>query len=137
MHPLTLKTAILFSALVATGCASTNAAKADAAKATDTAQKPTALVGTWEGHIELPNGKLGFLAHIGEDGKGTVDIPDQGAQGLALSVVREEGEEVELFNEVPGANVVFKGRREGDTMRGSFTQRGHSFPFVLVRRPSP
>ena len=136
MHPLTLKAVVLLSMLVATGCASTDAAKADTAT-TDTAQKPTALVGTWEGHIELPNQKLGFLAHIGEDGKGTVDIPDQGAKGLPLSVVREEGEEVELFNEVPGANVVFKGRREGDTMRGSFTQRGHSFPFVLVRTGAP
>ncbi len=132
--------------LASAGCASTPGAS-EAARAPQspeaTTAKPTALAGAWEGHIELPNGNLGFLAQVGEDGTGTVDIPAQGAKGLPLSVVREEGEEVELLNEVPGANVVFKGRREGDAVRGTFTQRGNSFPFVLVRKgaaspqPSP
>lgn len=124
------------------GCTASrqNAEPATAAQTRQTPQSTeqnteqrTALAGTWEGQIEIPGQPLGFVARIGEDGTGSVDVPVQNALGMPLQVTREDGDAFEMLNKVPGADAVLVGRREGDTLRGTFTQRGYSFPFTLKR----
>lgn len=121
MHRLTL----LIPALAALGCATTPSAVP--------LQTGSQLTGTWRGAIALPNGALQFIARVAEDGSGSVDVPQQGAKDLPLRVVRSEGNAFEWVTEIPGADAVLTGTREGDELRGTFSQRGLSFPFELKR----
>ncbi len=69
----------------------------------------------------------------GEVYSGTIDIPSQGAAGLALSNIEVSGASVAfVIAGVPG-NPTFKGTVEGDAMNGAFTQSGMSIPFELRR----
>ncbi len=133
---MTLRLALVLtpSLLLLAGCATSREATASATASPEQAQRqPSALAGTWEGQVELPGQPLAFVARLAADGTGTTDVPQQGAHGLPLKVTREEGAEFELLNEIPGADAVLVGRREGDTLRGTFSQRGYSFPFTLKR----
>lgn len=124
MSPLKL----MIPALLVLGCATTPPAVP--------VEPDVQLTGTWKGAVTLPNGALTFVAHIAEDGTGTVDVPAQNARGLPLRVLRSEGDDFEMVSEVPGAPATLAGRREGERLRGTFSQRGHSFPFEL-RKETP
>lgn len=104
-----------------------------------TALAQDALLGDWQGQIGPGSLNLGVVAHFAErDGSisGTLDIPAQGAQGLALDI-REATDAGATFviEGVPG-EATFEGRLEGDTLAGTFTQGGQTFDFELTRRPS-
>jgi pimeloyl-ACP methyl ester carboxylesterase len=92
--------------------------------------------GHWEGSIEVPGTPLGVSVDLTEsDGvwSGTIDIPLQGARGLALAGVVVDGSAVQFaIAAVPG-DPTFKGTLEGGMIRGTFMQGGQSFPFKLVR----
>lgn len=102
---------------------------------------PTQIEGHWEGRIAIPGAPLDVkvdLARDGDDWRGTVDIPAQGAEGLPLFRIRVRGTEADeqrvefRIRGVPGAPT-FKGRLVGAEIRGQFEQGGASFPFRLGR----
>lgn len=113
------------SALIALGCATTPPAGPP--------RPDTQLAGTWSGAVALPTGALLFTARIGEDGAGTIDVPQQYAKDLPLRVLRSEGSAFEMSCDVPGAPAVLTGKHEGNVLRGTFAQRGYEFPFELRR----
>jgi len=95
--------------------------------------------GSWDGAIELPNGKLAInvtLERGAEDGwTGTIDIPAQGLHGFALSAVSADGERVHFeMAGVPGTPT-FEGELadSGEAISGTFQQGGQSLPFSLER----
>jgi uncharacterized protein len=93
--------------------------------------------GRWEGAIQLPNAKLDIVVSLspGEEGSwaGTIDIPAQGLRGFTLGEVRVEGARVHFeMPAVPG-RPTFEGEITGDSIAGTFTQGGQSFPFALTR----
>lgn len=96
--------------------------------------------GVWKGQIELPGMKLDVVVTLKREGEGlsgTIDIPQQGASGLALKDVRAEGAEVTFVIEgVPGIPT-FVGTLDGATLKGDFTQGGQKFPFSLTRDAQP
>jgi pimeloyl-ACP methyl ester carboxylesterase len=95
--------------------------------------------GHWEGTIELPGTELGIKVDLANEGgtwSGTVDIPMQGAKGLALSDVSVEGEKVKFsISGVPG-NPTFDGTFQYGQIQGTFSQGGGQFPFHLGRGTS-
>lgn len=95
------------------------------------------LAGTWDGHVQLPSGRLELTATFETDGggyTGTVDIPSQGARGLALQGVSAEGAAVTFqISGVPGSPT-FTGTVDGDAMTGAFTQARLETTFTLARR---
>lgn len=102
-----------------------------------TALAQGALLGDWQGQIGPGSLNLGVVVHFAEgDGgiSGTLDIPAQGAQGLALDI-REATDAGATFviAGVPG-EATFAGTLQGDTLSGTFTQSGQEFPFELTRR---
>jgi CubicO group peptidase (beta-lactamase class C family) len=96
------------------------------------------LDGHWEGAIELPGQPLEIdldFAREGEGWNGDISIPAQGAQDLPLVDVRATGVDVSfVIQGIPG-EPTFDGAlsEDGESLDGSFTQGGQTFPFHLTR----
>src|SRR5690606_25302091 len=95
---------------------------------TDTADSSeVSATGTWEGAIEIPGSPLGVVVTLaGEAGSlsGTIDIPAQGAAGLALTAVSVEGQAVTFAIANTPGSPTFDGTLDGDAITGTFTQSG-------------
>jgi uncharacterized protein len=95
-----------------------------------------ALLGTWQGEIGPGVLNLGVRAAFTEENgelRGTLDIPAQGALALPLRIeAATDAGATFVIEGVPG-NATFEGTLQGDTLEGTFTQAGQSFPFALTR----
>jgi len=89
------------------------------------------VAGTWSGALEIPGQPLKFTVTLTADGKGTIDIPAQGASGLALDNIKVSGTDVSFAITKVGA--VMKGTVDGDTIKGTLEQGGQSIPFKMTR----
>jgi uncharacterized protein len=99
------------------------------------------ITGHWEGVIKLPGVDLQILLDFDRssegDWTGTVDIPMQGAKGLALTEIVINGDRIDFaISNVPG-NPHFNGRANGKKIEGDFSQNGQTFPFSIGREPLP
>ncbi|MBS1856052.1 MAG: hypothetical protein JST11_11850 [Acidobacteria bacterium] len=97
----------------------------------------TALEGDWEGVIETGGGSIRAVVHFrnqpDQTVKATLDSPDQGAMGLALSDVVQKGSSIEFqFRTAKGA---YKGElnKEGTLITGQWTQGGAPVPLNLKK----
>jgi CubicO group peptidase (beta-lactamase class C family) len=94
------------------------------------------LAGRWDGAITLPTAELVVQVTFTADGaahRGTISIPQQGAQDMPLSGVRTAGDSVTFaIAGVPG-DPTFRGVLRGDTIRGHFQQAALTAPFMLTR----
>lgn len=96
-------------------------------------------LGHWEGAIQVPGAELQVKVDLAADGcafHGTIDIPQQGAQGLPLAGVAvpagAQGPVRFAIQGIPGAPS-FEGVLAGGEIKGTFSQGGRSFPFRLGR----
>ncbi len=98
------------------------------------AQAQEAFVGNWQGEIGPGVLNLGVVVHFtasGETLSGTIDIPAQGAEGLALAVTKASNDKATFSIEgVPG-NPTFEGTLESGKISGTFSQSSQSFDFSL------
>lgn len=97
-----------------------------------------AQTGTWSGRLDVSGATLSLVFHMG-DSTATLDVPDQGAKQILVSVKRSAFGSIEL--EVPSINASYKGLWTGKLITGTYTQNGMSFPLPLtpgapvLRRP--
>lgn len=94
------------------------------------------LVGNWEGAISIMGSELGIMVVFEQAGEGLaaqIDIPQQGAMGLALANVRHDDPVVHFELPAPQGTAVFEGERTGDLIAGTFTQAGIAGTFTLSR----
>lgn len=97
-----------------------------------------AQTGTWNGKLDVSGATLSLVFHIG-DSTATLDVPDQGAKEIPVSVKRSAFGSVELG--IPSINASYKGLWTGKLITGTYTQNGMSFPLPLtpgapvLRRP--
>ena len=97
-----------------------------------------AQTGTWSGKLDVSGTTLSLVFHIG-DSTATLDVPDQGAKQIPVSVKRSAFGSVELG--IPSINASYKGLWTGKLITGTYTQNGMSFPLPLtpgapvLRRP--
>jgi hypothetical protein len=96
--------------------------------------------GHWEGAIATVGGDLVVrldLEPTAAGWRGTLDIPQQGAEGLPVTGIAVEGERVRFrLAGVPG-EPTFEGALTQGEIRGTFTQTGARLPFRLGRTPMP
>jgi pimeloyl-ACP methyl ester carboxylesterase len=99
--------------------------------------KPAAaLVGIWEGTLDVAGSKLRLIFEIkaaGEKLTATMDSLDQGAKGIPLSPpVWKDGT---LTLELPAAKLTYSARlsADGQELRGTFKQSGLELPLTLKR----
>jgi hypothetical protein len=118
-------------ALVAVACV------AAFAPTQDLAAQETAPTGDWAGVLTAPNGmeiELIFKVVEGEDGalSTTIDVPTQGAAGIACAETTTEGAELHISGcEIPGSGGFDGALNEEGVMAGDFNQAGQSFPLDL------
>ncbi len=85
--------------------------------------------GVWTGKLEVSGTELALVFNLSDEGA-TLDVPDQGAKGIAVEVSRDAVGGIEL--NIPMISASFKGIYLGKTIVGTFTQRGMSFPMTLT-----
>ena len=103
---------------------------------TCTAQTPHSVAGHWEGAITLPQGvelavSIKLLQESAGAWKGFIDIPAQGAKGLALVNITEQDSKASFeIENIPG-KPTFAGElsADGESLSGNFSQGGQTFPY--------
>ena len=99
------------------------------------AQDSTTLKGDWIGLLDAGAAKLKLILHFtaNEDGtwRGTMDSPDQAANGLKIDVITVEGQTLKFVMHIIGAS--YEGRLNGGDITGKFTQGGMTFPLNFKR----
>lgn len=99
------------------------------------------LTGDWEGNIDVMGNQLHIITHFSETNtgpEGTIDIPQQGASGLALQDIAVSKDDSVLFAFFAGTGLAkFRGVFQGDSsITGTFIQNGRNFPFKLQKQPT-
>lgn len=92
------------------------------------------VIGDWTGTLSVGSQSLRLVFHITQTDDGyaaTMDSPDQGAKGIAMSHVTFIDKVLTI--ELRVAGITFKGTPEGRTIKGTFTQAGKDFPLVLTK----
>ena len=92
------------------------------------------LLGEWVGPIDVGM-KLTIVLKYNKDkdGKfsGTIDIPEQGANGLPLGEVTLAGDEANF--DVPAARIKFRCKLDGDTLKGHLIQGTQEIPIEFKK----
>jgi uncharacterized protein len=120
-------------------------ASADIGTSSQDSAASAALAGDWSGVIQIGPQSLAIVIHLKTSSgslEGTIDIPQQGARGLALSAMgynapklEMPGSTVALVFDLPvgAATAHFDGTVDGDRISGSFIQGPAVGTFSLQR----
>jgi len=98
--------------------------------------QPVPALGYWEGAIHLPGADLAIQINLlrvnDRELQGYISIPAQMLKDSKLEDIVVNLPEISfrMSGRIPG-NPTFKGRVEGDAIKGDFTQGGYSFAFDL------
>ena len=92
----------------------------------------------WTGSVEIPSQPLEFVVtfNLAEDGSATatIDIPAQGAVGLALTdVIYSDTEIAFTLAQAPPSGAVFTATRDSNTATGQLQQAGQTMPLSMTR----
>ncbi len=92
--------------------------------------------GSWIGTLEVPNARLRLVWNIARDGAGyksTLDSLDQGAKGIPVDFT--SAAEGAVSFDIQKLQATYKGKlsADGQSMTGTFTQAGNSFPLEFKR----
>ncbi len=103
------------------------------------AQEKSPFLGDWKGSLSVAGQELEIVLHFTLDANkvlaGTIDIPAQGASGLALGSLVVEGKTISfVISGVPG-DPAFKGTLDdtGKKIAGSFSQAGYTGTFSVTK----
>jgi len=97
------------------------------------------FVGTWNGSIDIMGQSLEIIVKFSLDDagniKGTIDVPSQGATGLALSDFEIDGKKIGFMIAGPQGEPTFKGELDeaGTKISGTFSQGGAEGSFSLEK----
>ncbi|WP_246202662.1 alpha/beta hydrolase [Virgibacillus doumboii] len=93
------------------------------------------FTGKWTGSIEIPNQPLDFIVNLkkNDEWSGTISIPIQGVKDFPLSSVTVNNQDVAFFMKIQGQQISFDGKLKENTIEGTFSQQGQSFPFELTK----
>ncbi|RMB25777.1 hypothetical protein C8J47_3729 [Sphingomonas sp. PP-F2F-G114-C0414] len=110
---------------------------ARSAPQTTTVAASNAIVGDWQGAIvPAPGRSIPLILHIsGTPGSltATLDSPAQGAVGLPVASVKQEGRTLHLMLTTPSASYTAILSDDGRTLEGTWSQGGGSIPLTMTR----
>jgi pimeloyl-ACP methyl ester carboxylesterase len=124
--------------LAGCGHAATGAARSAPPPPAAPAPAAPTLDGAWLGTLHLGGGELRLVVKIRRQGPGwaaTLDSVDQHAQDIPIDTVDFDGAALTLRSSRLQAS--FEGRLLGDTLSGTFRQRGDEHPLVLTKTSNP
>ena len=93
------------------------------------------ISGTWNGVLQVQGISLRLVLHVdsSEEGySGTLDSPDQGAEGIPISAMDFQAPSLSFAIEQLGISYLGEWK-DGELIEGTFTQMGQSFPLALSR----
>lgn len=126
-----LMAAILFAASLAGGN------PVQSANQPTNATASTSVVGDWRGAVSpAPGRSIPLVLHItGTPGSltATLDSPAQGAAGLPVASVKQEGTTLHFVLTTPSASYTATISDDGKTLEGTWSQRGGSIPLIMTR----
>src|SRR5690349_19595824 len=91
---------------------------------------------TWHGDINLMGSKLGIIIEFWSEGglsKGTIDIPQQKAEGLALTGIVFQNPKIHFELQAGPGLAVFEGIYYIDSIAGTFSQAGMQGTFSMKK----
>ena len=88
-----------------------------------------AQTGTWTGKLQVQGMELALVFHIDEN-SAVLDVPDQGAKDIPVTVTRSACGSIKL--DIPDINASYDGLWTGKLITGTFTQHGLQFPLPLT-----
>ena len=93
------------------------------------------IVGQWNGVLSVSGINLRLVFHIEKNDEGytsTLDSPDQGAIGFPVKTTSFDGSK--LLLELPTLAAKYEGEFQVDSIVGTLTQNGMSFPMTLKKK---
>src|SRR5690554_3429271 len=101
------------------------------------AQATPDLAGIWAGALELPGAELEMIFRVASEPDGvwsaTLDVPAQGATGIPVTEVRQDGETI-IFDVALIAGI-YSGQlnSDGTALEGIWEQSGMQIPLTLQK----
>lgn len=89
-----------------------------------------ALLGKWQGLIELPQMPLEIVLSLQQDG-GNFSIPAQRLSEYSFESVDYDGQKVEMTIDLAGSLIKIEGTLDKNQINATFTQKGQTYPLVL------
>ena len=92
------------------------------------------ITGSWSGDLLVQNMKLPLVLHIEQKGDSltsTMDSPAQGAKGIVVNKTLFTNNELRI--EITAIGASYKGKLDGDSIIGIFTQMGATLPLTLKK----
>lgn len=86
--------------------------------------------GAWSGAIDVHGTKIQMTLHL-DDTNATLDVPTQSATDIPAKLTRNT--DGSFTFDVAAIGASYKGTQKGDTIEGTFVQRGISFPMLLAK----
>ncbi|MEM7481607.1 MAG: alpha/beta fold hydrolase [Acidobacteriota bacterium] len=102
------------------------------------ARDAVTLDGTWRGDLEVPGATLRLALEISggssDSPNATVISLDQGNARLPVNTFERSGKRVEFTVQMVGGSFIGTLDEAGDTLAGTWTQSGQTFPLSFARR---
>lgn len=96
-----------------------------------------AVIGDWQGALDTGGGSLRVVLHVSQDkdGKltGTIDSPDQGATGIAISSISFKQPDLHFEVERIGSSFAGKMNKDNTEIAGNWKQGSASLPLTFKR----
>lgn len=89
-----------------------------------------ALLGKWQGMIKIPQSPLEIILNL-EKSSGSISIPAQGISNYAFESIKYNESDVVITINLAGSLVKIAGTLKNETIEGTFTQNGQSYPITL------
>ena len=87
------------------------------------------ISGTWNGELVAGPQKIPLVLNLTDDGKCTLDSPQQGAKGIPANVDFLSADSLKVS--VSSLNTSYAARLENGELKGTFTQNGFKLPLSL------
>ncbi|MBT2570820.1 hypothetical protein [Planococcus sp. ISL-110] len=90
------------------------------------------IEGSWEGAIQVLNQPLAITV-LFDGQQAAISIPVQGIVDFPLTAIDFNDPSIHFEMNIQNQQLLFDGTLEQETIAGTFTQQGQSFPFELTR----
>ncbi len=89
-----------------------------------------ALLGKWQGMIKIPQSPLEIILNL-EKSSGSISVPAQGISNYAFESIKYNESDVVITINLAGSLVKIAGTLKNETIEGTFTQNGQTYPITL------
>jgi len=109
---------------------STDKSKAEEQTKQEVMYMEEALLGKWQGMIEIPQSPLEIILNL-EESSGSISVPAQGVSDFAFESIKYNESDLAITINLAGSQIKIAGKLKNETVEGTFMQNGQSYPITL------